>query len=190
MSTLNLQVVFTSIFAAHPLEADRETADTLSVTALGSANYLINRTQPTLLPEVTLGSLAQAQEAVEEYIKLFNAHQPYNQDDWRTQDRKVNGPRAYQIKGEPAFLNLTALHPSWYTQERYDAHAQRTDKTNTLHDKPAASIPEGATHTRDEDFYRISDRVQTFHTDAQEWRDCQHPEDLEYWEKELTPIEA
>ena len=49
-----------------------------------------------------------------------------------------------------------------------------------------SEIPEGATHTRDDDFYKVSYKVQFF--GFGQWNDCKHANDIDGWLEELTPI--
>ena len=46
----------------------------------------------------------------------------------------------------------------------------------------------GATHMRDDDYYRVTHKVETYQWDDQEWRDCDNPLDLGGWIDELEPI--
>ena len=46
--------------------------------------------------------------------------------------------------------------------------------------------PEGSTHTRDGEFYRVTDKVQ--YLEYGEWNDCKDAYDLTGWLEELTAI--
>ena len=66
---------------------------------------------------------------------------------------------------------------------------ERQNKPNNkIMEKDNEHIPKGATHTRDEDFYRVSHKVETFWWDIQQWKDCENAHDLEGWLSELEPI--
>ena len=49
-----------------------------------------------------------------------------------------------------------------------------------------SDIPNDATHSRDGDFYRVTNKVQYF--EHQEWIDCKDCFDLSGWLDELEPL--
>ena len=48
-------------------------------------------------------------------------------------------------------------------------------------------VPEGTTHTRDGDFYKVTEKVQYF--EHQEWHDCKDAYDLHGWLHELKAVD-
>jgi hypothetical protein len=50
-------------------------------------------------------------------------------------------------------------------------------------------IPEGATHTRDGDYYKVGHKVQCLEFGKYgEWVDCNEPFEIAWWLDDLTPI--
>ena len=51
-----------------------------------------------------------------------------------------------------------------------------------------SGIPNNATHKRDDGFYKVTNKVQYFNFESEEWTDCHDCFDLSGWHDELEPL--